>query len=64
MISVHFKHGFFIYSSLNFLDVMSKNYLRSKIKNLAGNVSESISNENIDQFIVLLGIRKGTKSLI
>ena len=33
---------------------MSKNYLRSKIKNLAGNVSESISNENIDQFIVLL----------
>ena len=27
---------------------MSKNYLRSKIKNLAGNVPESISNENID----------------
>ena len=33
---------------------MSKNYLRSKIKNLAGNVPDSISNENIDQFIVLL----------
>ena len=33
---------------------MSKNYLRSKIKNLAGNVPESISNENIDKFIVLL----------
>ena len=33
---------------------MSKNYLRSKIKNLVGNVPESISNENIDQFIVLL----------
>ena len=33
---------------------MSKDYLKSKIINIAGNVSESISNKNIDQFIVLL----------
>lgn len=33
---------------------MSKNCLRSKIKNIADDVPESISNENIDQFIVLL----------
>jgi len=33
---------------------MSKYCLKSKIKNLVGNVSESISNQNIDQFIVLL----------
>tara|TARA_B100001057_G_scaffold166575_1_gene167298 strand:+ start:13666 stop:14313 length:648 start_codon:yes stop_codon:yes gene_type:complete len=33
---------------------MSKNCLRSKIKNISDDVPESISNENIDQFIVLL----------
>jgi len=33
---------------------MSKDCLKSKIKNSAGDVSNSISNENVDQFIVLL----------